>query len=186
MRPAIKDWALVAARPQRKSRLLRHLISTKPFFFSGEPLKPSLPSAGSSSPVVRTLARWGRGRGRRVGREEDICLTTPSPLDFPPLPLPPFLFSASRLCSSLSRAPACSLVTRNQRYLNGDINSRAKRTKAGDCGDTPGSAFSQVPGRRASFLGRPSDESTLKSGGRFFGGGGLLNCDELDTFCCCF
>lgn len=127
-------------------------------------------------PHVGTLI-WRRGRGEEEdgGGREIFAFSAPSPLDFLP-----FLFSASRLCSSLSLTPVCSLVTRNQRYLNGDINSRMKRTKASHCRDTPGSALLSGLRRRASFLGvqRRAYAQIWRLGGWHF-------CDKLATFRCC-
>lgn len=138
------------------------------------PLQNPFPTLGLS------FEEEEEGKRKTVGGREIFAFSAPSPLDFLPSLCPPFLFSASRLCSSLSLTPVCSLVTRNQRYLNGDINSRMKRTKASHCRDTPGSALLSGPRRCTSFLGvqRRAYAQIWRLGGQHF-------CDKLATFCCC-
>lgn len=107
----------------RKSCLFWHLISTNANL-SGEP-QPFLPST-ESFPVLGLSFKAAREGG---GRYLPFFFFNSLLYSFPP-----FLFSASCLCSSLSLTPVCSLVTQNQRYLNGDINSRMKSTKKSNYG----------------------------------------------------
>lgn len=112
----IRDGLMLCCAP-RKSCLFWHLISTNTNL-SGEP-QPACP------PLNLFLALGFSFKSCTARREGDICL--------PPPPIPPFLFCASCLCSSLSLTPVRSTVTQNQCYLHGDINSGMKSTKTGKC-----------------------------------------------------